>query len=335
LPGSNAAFRVSLALAGSVCASGACSLPVNGLGLLDSTGVPEAGATGDAWTSGPQQPVESGGEASEAGAAGDGAVRDAQASGDSGRGEDGASYDAATADVSIGLPDARSPSDSGSGLTPGGPSLCANAGFLFCDGFEGTLSAWAVDTSGGEVSIDTTRAFHGTHSLHAHTDPVAAGLMPFQKAYVDHVQTLPLTMFARAFLYIPSPYAGQSAAGVLNTFQPGLPYAGAEIDLLPGTERLAFNGFDDPSLNGNIASSTALTLDAWHCLEMEIDGENQAFHAYLDGVELHDLSHDLAGMPPTLGVLQVGLGFSQAFVQPAADLWVDEVAVNGSRIGCL
>jgi hypothetical protein len=338
LPGSNAALRVSLALAGAVCASGACSLPINGLALLESTGVPDAGVNVDAWPPGSQQPVESGGAGPEAGATGDGPARDAQA-GDGGSGEDGATGEASTADAtaadgSIGRSDAGTAGDAGSILTPGGPSLCASAGFLFCDGFEGTLSAWVADTSGGEVAIDTTRAFHGTHSLHAHTDVVATGLLPFQKAYVDHVQTWPLTMFARAFLYIPSPYAGQSAAGVLNAFQSGLPYAGAEIDLLPSTERLAFNGFNDPSLSGNIASSTALTLDAWHCLEMAIDGENQAFHAYLDDVELHDLSHDLAGMPPTLSVLQVGLGFSQALPQPAADLWVDEVAVNGSRIGC-
>lgn len=332
-------LRVSLALAGAACASGACSLPINGLGPLDSTGVPDAGANADAWPPGSQQPVDSGGARPEAGWAGDGPVSDAQASADGGMGEDGApgeasAADASAADGSIGRPDAGTAGDAGSVLTPGGPSLCASAGFLFCDGFEGTLSAWVVDTSGGEVAIDTTRAFHGTHSLHAHTDAVAVGLMPFQKAYVDHQQTWPLIMFVRAFLYIPSPYVAQSAAGVLNTFQSVLPYAGAEIDLLPNTERLAFNGFNDPSLSGNISSSTALTLEAWHCLEMEIDGENQAFHAYLDDVELHDLSHDLAGMPPTLDVLQVGLGFSQALLQPAADVWVDEVAVNGSRIGC-
>jgi hypothetical protein len=67
---------------------------------------------------------------------------------------------------------------------------------------------------------------------------------------------------------------------------------------------------------------------------MEIDGAGKAFHAYLDNVELFDLAHALAGTPPTLSDFQVGLGFFQASVQPAADLWVDEVAVNGSRIGC-
>jgi hypothetical protein len=330
LPGSSAIVRVSLALVCAATAGGACSLPINGLGLFDPVGPPEGGATDDAWASGSQHPSESGAAVPEGGVTGEEPVLDAAAQVDS----TGDAVDGSAADSSSGLPDAGTAADSGSIIAPGGPSLCTTAGFLFCDGFEGTLSAWVIDTSGGEASIDTTRAFRGTHSLHAHTDALTGGSMPFQKAYVDHLQTLPQTLFARAFLYIPSPYGSQSAAGVLNVFEPIPPYAGAEIDLLPNTNRLAYNGFNDPSLNGNIASSAALTLDAWHCLEMEIDGAGRAFHAYLDNVELADLAHDLAGTAPILGALQVGLGFSQASAQAAADLWVDEVAVNGSRIGC-
>jgi hypothetical protein len=374
LPGSGAALAISVAVVCAsvgACALPTDGLALDdGMGTPEAGATRDAWASG----SDSQPPgADGGGGAVEGGAVVDGQLPDAAAGadgtgddgeagepdeggdaaggGDDASADDGAAGDAASdcdasaADVLAGdalAADGSGPpdgtesdaSDAGPIIAPGGPSLCANAGFLFCDGFEGTLSAWVDDSSGGQATIDTTRAFRGTHALHARTDGVNNNSRPFQRGYVDHVQTWPETLFARAFLYVPSPYLAQSAAGVLVVFQPMLPYAGAEIDLLPNTRHLAFNGFVDPTLSGGIESSTALTLDTWHCLEMEIDGVGKTFHAYLDDVELVDLAHALAGTPPTLSDFQVGLGFYQSSRQPQADLWVDEVAVNGSRIGC-
>jgi hypothetical protein len=333
-----------------VCLAGsaaACSLPMGGLAAAELSGLDDAGGLDDAATPSPsgdggtsyadgapeaETPPDATGGSDAAPITQDGTIDDGAAGSDASSADASAAPDAPEGDARSSDAPSASPD---TGVVSGGPSLCGNGAFLFCDGFEGTLSAWGTEfASGGQASIDTAHVFRGSHALHAHADAVHGNSMPFQEAYVDRVQQWPKTVFARLFAYIPAPYVPASAAGIFNVFQASEPYGGVELDLSAATHQLVFNGFNDPSLNGTSTSSTSVALDAWHCLEMEIDGASSWFRAFLDGVELTDLSHALAGPVPTLGILQVGLGFSAASMQPAYDMWVDEVAVDASRIGC-
>jgi hypothetical protein len=211
----------------------------------------------------------------------------------------------------------------------GGPSRCLSAGVLFCDGFEFGAGLWTPQLAGGQAAPDTTRAYRGTFSLHAHVDAVSQG-GPVQAAE-QHFQVLPADVFVRLFVYVPSPFPPSSPA-LLNVLSGAPPNAGVQLrGQPPGV--LAATAYNGPT--DDWQSVTPMPLDQWTCLELESDGPNQTFHAWLDDVPLSDLTLTFASPLPTLGIVEVGLGFFAPTVpQAASDVWIDEVAVDASRIGC-
>jgi hypothetical protein len=320
----------TLAAAAGVCALAGCGVDVNGLSFYETGEPAEAGADGSGHV--PEASVADarphGGDAG--GAHDSGNALDAGPAADSGGSLD-ASGDFG-ADSGEG-DDSGDTVDSPDGVATGA-SLCADGGLLFCDGFEGDLSAWSTEmAAGGDVSIGTDHVFRGAHALHAHSGAVAGGT-PFVKAYVDRTQAWPATVFVRAFVYLEPPYGAASVAGLVNVFASAAPYPGAELDLEPQTRLLGGQGYDDPRLDSAWISTTKLTPSSWHCIELELDSVQGALHAFYEGVEVPDLSHVFAGPIPPLNVLQLGLGFSEANPQPASDIWIDEVAASGVRVGC-
>lgn len=211
----------------------------------------------------------------------------------------------------------------------GGPSRCLAAGVLFCDGFEFGLGLWTPQLTGGQAAPDTTRAYRGTFSLHAHVDAVSqSGPV---KAVEQHYQSLPADVFVRMFVYLPSPFPPSSPAFV-DVLGGSSPYAGVQLRGQPPgvVAATAYNGPTD-----DWQSATPMPLDQWTCLEIESDGPSQTFRAWLDDVPLTDLTLTFPSALPPLGTVQVGLGyFTPSVPQGASDVWIDEVAVDGSRIGC-
>jgi hypothetical protein len=56
-------------------------------------------------------------------------------------------------------------------------------------------------------------------------------------------------------------------------------------------------------------------------------------HLYMNDSEVTDVAKTNLGLQ-SLGVLGVGLSFFMPNAQGAQDVWIDEVAVDGTRIGC-
>jgi hypothetical protein len=221
-------------------------------------------------------------------------------------------------------------------LEAGNPSLCASAGLAFCDGFENGAGAWMTQTNGGSIAIESGRAYRGAFALHARQDAVTTNDGPRRTALFSHSppQAWPLQTFVRMFVYLPPPVP-QSIGALVDILESSSPYEGIQLNIRPpngffgGT---AYNGLDT-----DWSSSTdLLATDAWTCVEMEIDGPPaNVVHIFVAGAELPAMERALPHDVPPLGDLQVGLSYFQANEQPQTDLWIDEVAVDTSRVGCV
>jgi len=220
-------------------------------------------------------------------------------------------------------------------IVAGGSSLCATAGLLFCDGFENGPGAWKPVTTGGSVALDGSRAFRGAHSLHARTNAVPGQNLPQLYAHFDQTfaQALPRPLFVRMFVYLPSPVP-PSVGAFIDVVENAAPFPGVQLDFRPPTGLLGGMGYN--GLDTDWSSSTdLLPADSSACIEMEIDGPpSNIVHVFLSGAELPAMQHALPVDVPPLAVLRVGLGYYQAMSQPESDLWIDEIAADGARIGC-
>ena len=85
-------------------------------------------------------------------------------------------------------------------------------------------------------------------------------------------------------------------------------------------------------------SATAMPLDRWACLEWHFKGDTNELHFWLDGVELVDMAVLPTRVPtwfaPDWVRVNVGLQLYRPDAEPDFDLWIDEVAINPTRIGC-
>jgi hypothetical protein len=217
----------------------------------------------------------------------------------------------------------------------GGESLCTTANLLFCDGFENGSGAWTVGTTHGSVAIDPSRAYRGTHSLHARTEAVTGNSQPALGAGYGHLflPAPPFPLFVRMFVYMPAPVP-PSVGAFVNVLQAIPPYAGMQLNVRPPGGYLGGTGYN--GLNSDWSAANDLVpADSWTCVELEIDGPpTNTVRVFVSDVELTAMREGLPASVPPLGLLQVGLAYYAANAQPAADLWIDEVAVDGKRIGC-
>jgi hypothetical protein len=79
------------------------------------------------------------------------------------------------------------------------------------------------------------------------------------------------------------------------------------------------------------SSTMAISANDWHCLEWQtVGGETRS---WLDGTEAIDL-HVTGLVQFPLVSFDVGFEVWTTGAQPASEAWIDDVRVNGSRIGC-
>jgi hypothetical protein len=252
--------------------------------------------------------------------------------GSGGGGQKAAKSDASPPDAGAGVLDATT-SDAGGGNDSGDsgeageagesgpPSLCPGT-FLFCDGFEQNLTNWSeVQSSGGQVYVDSVHVYRGAKALHANLYAVAeAGTQAWAYASKYGTQPWPTHVFTRLFAYVPSP-------------SPSSPYAGLELRVLPSNAALAMETFDTNADKSWQSADASAPLDQWVCFEVEADTNAETSHLYMNDVEVTDLAQSgLALMQ--LGITNVGLTLPSGNVEPARDAWIDEVAVDSARIGC-
>ena len=86
-------------------------------------------------------------------------------------------------------------------------------------------------------------------------------------------------------------------------------------------------------------SATTMPLDQWKCFEWHYDGAHDEYHVYVNGNELTDMAilsnHTPAWTAPQFAYVEIGLHLYHDLPnEPVLDVWYDEVALDGARVGC-
>jgi hypothetical protein len=215
------------------------------------------------------------------------------------------------------------------------PSLCDPTRTAICESFESGLldpNLWSqASTSGSVVSLDSTHVYRGQQAIKVHAAAVAQG--QFGEATLVNKTLFPATqLFVRAFVYVPAGFPAAPAA-LFNVGQSASPYhtTGLQLD---SAGFATFNELAAPPVYKGVAGTIA--NDRWVCVEWQVALDKAGVvDVWVDGVALTALSgaQDLSSNPP-VGELHLGLAAQASANIPARDVWMDEVAVGTTRIGC-
>jgi hypothetical protein len=208
-------------------------------------------------------------------------------------------------------------------------SACA---YAICDGFEAAQldPIWAA-TSG--VTLDDTVANRGSQSLHVHTDAIAAhdgvdlGIAE-TTTFGTGFGTLWIRMYARVGA-IPVNHLG-----IIEAIQGSDDNPDTDGLFLTNAGIVVYSQFT----NTSDVTMSLPTIDAWTCYVFEIvRADDSTGSLALTGdfsAELDDVQTD--GTPP-LSALGFGLAFADstdAVMEPAYDIWIDDVIVANTPVTC-
>lgn len=240
-----------------------------------------------------------------------------------------------------------------------GASRCAAAHVQLCEDFEsGAVDPEIWTVVGTAPVVDDQQAARGQHALHIKMDGNGPSL-------IKETKTFPAandTYFGRMFVYfqslpVPSadfPYshwtfAAASGTGVKGEvrlsgqLQHGVNLFGVGTDSLddPNGSGDWTNPDQDPGPNG---TPSPVPSGQWLCIEWMHDGAHNQTRFWWDGTEHPSLATTPAtphlgnaNVPftlPSFTDLWVGWYEYQKTTQPF-ELWIDEVAVDSGRIGCV
>ena len=232
-----------------------------------------------------------------------------------------------------------------------GASRCAAAHTQICEDFEsGTLDTAIWSVVGTPPLIDTAQAARGARALHIKR----IGNGP---SYIKETKTFPApnnSYFGRAFVYFaklptaPLTYAhwtvlaGQTSLGEIrisgqlknNTNLFGV---GTDSGSAPSGTGDWTTSDNDPAGN-----PMAVPTGTWLCIEWSHDGANNETHFWWDATEhgsLHTTASKHGGNtnPYTLAPF-TGAWFGWQEYQTTTEefeLWIDELAIDHQRIGCV
>jgi hypothetical protein len=225
------------------------------------------------------------------------------------------------------------PSDASSdGDGAAGGSTCPPI-YELCDGFEAGSFA-AVWAPGPNVTLDSTIAHRGTTSVHVHSPAIGIGV----DGYFELRQTATLALgdpiiYVRAWVRLGS--MPLNNMGLLAVEQMGTPDNEDALTLRPN-DLAVYSQFSNVSMGNN----TMPPLNTWFCVLWTVTRSTGTTGSIVLGgdppaIPLPSVQTDDATSP--IAIMDFGVAFSGSVVkvaQPALDLWVDDVIVNGSPLTC-
>jgi hypothetical protein len=228
----------------------------------------------------------------------------------------------------VGLPPIAPATDGG----VGGPSRCAAADVLLCEGFESGLASatWRTTRSGGTVAVETMQAARGGRALHITS---ANGGMNA----ITQTKTFPIagnSLFFRMFLWLEDDITTNGHF----TFAEARGTGNSSLVRFGGIGKRVGVGSDGgPSGDWtNTDSKATLPSKRWICYESQFDGATNKFRVWIDDKESTTLNVGIDKHPGFVMPMFTSLWFGWILYQQgeAQDLWIDEIAVDGKRIGC-
>ena len=239
-----------------------------------------------------------------------------------------------------------------------GPSRCAAAHFALCEDFEsGALDPALWTVSGAAPTVDTEEAARGTHALHVRVTGKGASTISESKTFPAPNDTY----YGRVFVYFkslphPTPsfhYAHWTIVAASGSGVTGEVRLGGQLQNGVNRFGVGTDSRDDPAGTGDWTNPDrdpgpdgappAVPTGRWLCLEWMHDGAHHRTRFWWDGAQHPSLAttpttphQGRAGVPfklPAFTDLWLGWFEYQPTDQPF-ELWLDEIAVDGARIGC-
>lgn len=325
------------------CAEPATATPGEQGGGASSAVPAAAGADGNAAgsrSSGPPTTggLTSGGEGGSSSSAGGTSGLNPGSSGNGGQLQAGAAG-------SGGMPQA----EGGSKGLAGAPSSGCTPGLALCEDFEsGSIgNAWELSADGGTAKVESGFAYRGGHSLHIHLDPgeTTEGQVYVTTTAVPHASR---TIHVRAFMYL-TPEAPDGHGSFLELS--GTKVGGGEAMYAAGYQFRRFMGnfvnwqpFSElvteckkagGPCNQADAEAALVPIASWHCVEWTLDGAaGLNTQISVNGSKLTLDNYGTPSWPKMESFAELLVGMKSYWGQVATDLWLDELAVSNSAIGC-
>jgi hypothetical protein len=208
-----------------------------------------------------------------------------------------------------------------------------SASLALCDDFESSApgaqgSSWTIDKDKlmTVVEVSTAKAHSGTHSVHVQVAAATGSSAVY--GYIDETKTFPAmnnAFWGRMWVWSE---AGSQPSHVVLIEADGQ-YTGGKTEGVRIMNTMGNNLASNlESSDASNVSSTVLPQGKWSCFEWQV--QSSALHLYMDGMEITK-----AGATwPEPNVSKLRVGFQRWAQGPAADTWIDDVAVDEARIGC-
>ncbi len=225
---------------------------------------------------------------------------------------------------------------------------CAGTNYLLCEDFESTQPAAipAGWTQHGNAQVAADEARHGTHSLKV--EPATNG----ERRIRFPAQSFGSKHWGRIFYKLKLPVPDAFVHSTLVALSGSGPTIGAAEYRVVDTVKQAIDTPDvgsryqflynvQPQNSAEFGEGTSYDRafdGAWHCAEWYIDASDQSYSVYWDGAQQISFTKGagrFAGseIPTEFSELRIGLNNYQA-APPGFTVWIDDVAVAHSRIGC-
>jgi hypothetical protein len=235
----------------------------------------------------------------------------------------------------------------------GGGSLCVAGRFLLCEGFEGvnvgnnTPSGWSRS---GNATVADDQAARGSHALKL--TPVADRGYGFYN--YGNSESFPAAHWGRVFYRVQTPPPDAFVHASIAAYQGDGPDIGPSTFRVVDTVKMAAPTSTHQFLyNVQITGSSEFGKQGpynwmfdgnWHCAEWFVDGANQAYQFYFEGAEVTQMriqngagnygsGSNRSHLPMMFTDFRVGF-ITYQNAPPGFTAWVDEVAIDTSRIGC-
>jgi hypothetical protein len=231
-----------------------------------------------------------------------------------------------------------------------GPS-CESNNYIICEDFEntnpGTNVAPAGWTRNGSVDVisEPANVYRGTRAMRF--NGAANGARRIVKSGAD-VQALGNGHWGRIFYKIQTPApvsCSNCCGGVLHaTFvalQGNGPSGGPgeyrvvdTVENQQGMHQFLYNiQYSGPETGRGSAYDWQYD-GQWHCAEWHIDNPSQSFAFYLDGTQVTLSGNAAFDVPSSFSELRIGINNYQEACSPYLVGWIDEIALDHTRIGC-
>ncbi len=222
-----------------------------------------------------------------------------------------------------------------------GSARCGSSGALLCDSFEGNAvdtTKWTLESNAANtISIDTTHHARGAKSVRFHMQ----GTGTYQYAWLGDTKVFPQLkdhVFGRIFYMVqklPTKNMHWTTIEASGGPLPGKTY-GAKMRYGGEYDNFIANYTTTQGVESAVRSTTAFPIARWACFEWEYDRANSVVRFWMDEVPVSDVSvTNTSWIQPAYDKINLGWQNYQANLAAPMDVWMDEVALDSSRIGCV